>query len=167
MFDKYAVAEKSQASASLALSSRQGAEGGGKDKLEDNHQYRHQAHNTPSSPYIDDVSTEPHLVRGKVFIDHGNRDQHRFGNLRFSEQVFNTRPRSGHFPSKHDSLQGRKGYELWDSKRNQSLQPQGQNQTQAWTQKQHHQAPESVPRIHTYRCKSPQSPLLKSPIKKR
>jgi hypothetical protein len=125
LFDKYATGGKS---GSLELSLRSGKV---VDKYSSDRRKEHTArpgsyyHGThKTSPYVDDISTEPHLARGKAFIDHGDRDKRRFGNVRFSEQVFNTRPRSGHFPSKHDTLQGKHQYELWDSKRNNALQKQ-------------------------------------------
>lgn len=147
--NRYMASDKSLASGSLALSSKN------KGWQRERERERHDNNN---SPYIDDISTEPHLVRGKMFIDHGDRDQRRFGNIRFSDQVFNTRPRSGHFPSKHDTLKGNSQYELWDSKRNQALQSQYQHQ-----QQQHYHHSNRVPTVYTYH-KSPQS-QLQSPIR--
>ena len=108
---KYDLGSKSE---SLALSSKSGStndysiaghSGYGKNKLS-------------NAPYIDDVAAAPHLARGKVFTDSGNHDKRRFGNVRFG---CNSPPRLGHFPSKHDTLQGQQQYDLWDSKRNKSL----------------------------------------------
>jgi hypothetical protein len=158
--DKYS-GNKSVKSGSLALSSRGGHEhdedgaGGNGNGYGDGTGRGGGYYNKTDhqSPYIDDISTEPHLVRGKLFIDHGDRDKRRFGNVRFSDQVFNRRPRSGHFPSKHDSLQGKHQYELWDSKRNKALQNQNHHQNhQSLSQSQ-----DSVHvRLHTVtRSKSP------------
>ena len=113
LYEKYAVNK----STSLILSSQGTKESKHKSNVVNIHTNANQSRQV----YISDLDKEPHLMRGKKYIDRGDHDRRRYGNERFDDTAVLSRPRSGHFPSKYDTLSGSPNYELWDSKRDERL----------------------------------------------